>query len=183
VKDMLILGYTTRSHLLLDLDETSLPDVTVLAKHIMDNWPEVGDCLVVESSTPSKTSYLKYDGQGIPHERLVYQNFHLVFDCPIGYNRCLEIIDTLVALDILNSEYKDIRMFRGDMTLRLTPKVLSHRTIPAPKPITIIENQKHCFTYGFINKYLSMLKICRQLDIRGDSHDEANKALHSAVCR
>lgn len=162
---MLILGYTTRSHLLLDLDETSLPDVTALAKHIIDSYPDVGDCLIVESSTPSKTSYLRYDDKGVPHERLVYQNFHLVFDAPMNYERCLHIIDALVALDVLQPEYKDIRMFRGDMTLRISKKILSHRIIPNPEPVTYLENNKHCFTYENITKYLRMLALCRSLGL------------------
>lgn len=167
MSSLLIAGYTTRSHLLLDLDETSLPDVKALARLIMQSWPDVGDCLVVQSSEPSKTSYLKYDDKGIPHERLVYQNFHLVFDCPVGYDRCLSIIDALVALDVLNSEYKDIRLFRGDMTLRVSPKWLHHRVILAPEPVMLIENESHGFTYGFIQKYLSTLKFCRHLGAAG----------------
>lgn len=162
---MLIIGYTTRSHLLLDLDETSLPDVTALAKMIMQSYPDVGDCLICESSTPSKTSYLKYDDKGIPHERLVYQNYHLVFDAPINYERCVHVVDALVALDVLNPEYRDIRMFRGDMTLRISKKTLSHRTIPNPKPIAYLENHAHAVTYGNIKKYEKALELTRALGL------------------
>jgi hypothetical protein len=160
---MLIIGYTTRSHLLLDLDETSTDRAAALAKLIIQSFPDVGDCLVVESSTPSKRSYLKYDDRGIPHERWVYQNFHLVFDANIGYERCVAIIDTLVDLDILNSEYKQIRLFRGDMTLRVSPKWLQNRIIPRPKACMHIHNVETPFNYGGIDKYLKTLAAAKSI--------------------
>jgi hypothetical protein len=159
---MLILGYTTRDHLLLDLDETSLSDVVGLARLIMQSWPKVGDCLVIESSTPSKRSYLKYDDKGIPHEKWVYQNYHLVFDAPIGYEACVAVIDTLVDLDILNPEYKQIRMFRGDMTLRVSPKWLQHRTIPSPKIVSGLVNPSCHANLGGIESYLHLYSIGRR---------------------
>jgi len=162
---MLIVGYTTREHLLLDLDETSASRACKLADLIMESWPDVGDCLVVESSTPSQRDYLRYDSQGRPWLRWVYQNFHLVFDAPVGYDRCVAIIDTLVDLDILAPEYKQIRLFRGDMTLRTSAKWLHHRTIPPPKPILSISNNKRHVEYGNIEKYLAFLKITRNLGL------------------
>jgi len=163
VSKILIVGYTTRSHLLLDLDETSIYDVERLAKLIIESYPDVGNCLIVESSTPSFNSYLKHDDKGVPHEKWTYQNFHLVFDAPIGYERCLAIIDDLVDLDVLAPEYKQIRMFRGDMTLRVSEKVLHHRVIPAPKPICIITNKHFPVPEGNIGSYLKLSFYCRTI--------------------
>lgn len=160
---MLILGYTTRDHLLLDLDETSEGRVIALARLIMASWPNVGDALVVESSTPSKKSYLKYNDKGVPYERWVYQNYHLVFDGKIGYDAAVAIIETLVELDVLNPEYKQIRMFRGDMTLRVSPKVLQNRTIPPPRILTHIRNDADPFNHGNLDKYARVLKMASAL--------------------
>jgi hypothetical protein len=158
---MLLIGYTTREHLLLDLDETSEGRAAALAQMIIESWPCVGDCLVVESSTPSQISYIKYDDKGIPHEKWVYQNYHLVFDSLIGYDVCLKIIDTLVDLDLLNPEYKQIRMFRGDMTLRVSAKWLHHRIIPSPIPVNAVTNTEIPFMAGGVARYLHMLHIGR----------------------
>jgi hypothetical protein len=166
---MLIVGYTTRSHLLLDLDETSYYDVVRLARIIMRNYPDVGNCLVVESSTPSIRTYLKYDDKGVPHERLAYQNFHLVFDSPVGYDRCVAIIDTLVELNILAPEYKQIRMFRGDMTLRVSQKILHHRIIPAPKPRKLLANLGNMSDFENIYQYVTLIKACRDITERYSS--------------
>lgn len=173
---MLIVGYTTRSHLLLDLDETSYYDVVRLAKLIMKSYPDVGNCLVVESSTPSKSSYLKYDDKGVPHEKWTYQNYHLVFDSPVGYDRCVAIIDTLVELNILAPEYKQIRMFRGDMTLRVSQKVLHHRVISAPKPRKLIANMANMSDFENIARYTTLIKVCRDITERYSSvrQDELN---------
>ena len=136
----LIVGYTTKDHLLLDLDETSLYDVSKLAILLISEYPEIGNILILASSTPSKKNYTKFDAKGIPQWRHIYQNFHIVTDNIIGYERCLEIIDTLVELDVLQPEYKEIRLFRGDMTLRTSPKPLVHRTVPAPSLENWIKN-------------------------------------------
>ncbi len=162
---MLVCGYTTRQHLLLDLDETSQDRAVALARLIMESYPDVGDCLVLESSTPSVKSCLKYDDNGVPHERWVYQNFHLVFDAPVGWARCVHIIETLWALGCLNPEYMDIRQFRGDMTLRTSPKQLHHRTIPAPKPIQHLLNANQPFSYGNIRKYREFLDMTKSLGL------------------
>jgi hypothetical protein len=160
---MLIIGYTTRSHLLLDLDETSYYDAVRLARLLMRNYPDLGCCLVVESSTPSARSYLKYDAQGVPHEKLTYQNYHLVFDAPVGYERCVHIIDTLVDLDVLAPEFKEIRGFRGDMTLRVSEKILHHRVIPAPKPRKLLANMATLGDFENIYKYCMLLKYAHGL--------------------
>lgn len=137
----LIVGYTTKDHLLLDLDETSLFDVSKLAILLIREYPEIGNVLILSSSTPSKPNYTKFDAKGIPQFRFTYQNFHIVTDNKIGYDRCLEIIDDLVELDVLQAEYRKIRLFRGDMTLRTSAKPLVHRTVPPPKVEQLIINR------------------------------------------
>jgi hypothetical protein len=136
----LIIGYTTREHLLLDLDETDIYKVARLAKQLIREYSEIGDILILGSSTPSKLNYTKFDKKGIPQWRFTYQNFHLVADNIISYDRSLEIIDCLVELDVLQPEYREIRLFRGDMTLRTSCKPLVNRTVPPPEPLYLINN-------------------------------------------
>jgi hypothetical protein len=116
---------------------------------------------------PSKESYLKYDDNGRPWEHWVYQNFHLVFDAPIGYDRCVVIIDTLVDLNVLAPEYKQIRMFRGDMTLRVSAKWLHHRTIPPPRVVRGVVDSYTKENLGGLNAYLHMLNIGRYVGAGG----------------
>jgi hypothetical protein len=137
----LIIGYTTSDHLLLDLDETSLSAVSNLAVLLIKEYPEIGHILILSTSKPTKNKYIKFDAKGLPHDCLSYQNFHIVTDNIIGYKKCLEIIDCLVGLNVLQPEYKEIRHFRGDMTLRVSPKPLVNRIVPAPKIEAIIINR------------------------------------------
>ena len=160
---MLIMGYTTREHLLLDLDETTFLKAVSLAEQIQQSWPCVGDCLILQSSIPSKKSYLKYDENGRPWEKWVYQNYHLVFNNYIGYDKSVAIIDTLVGLDALQPEYKEIRLFRGDMTLRVSPKWLTHRTIPSPTTKLYLPNGESTENDKGIKNYVAVLKATKQL--------------------
>lgn len=153
MNNLLIVGYTTRDHLLLDLDETSKFKASRLAQLIIESYPDVGNCLILESSTPSKQSYLKYDDKGVPLEYWVKQNYHLVFDAYVGYSRCVHIIETLAELNVLQSEYLEIRQFRGDMTLRVSPKWLHHRVIEAPKTCAFVYAKTDTPFYGGIKAY------------------------------
>jgi hypothetical protein len=137
----LIIGYTTKEHLLLDLDETSLSAVSNLAILLIKQYPEIGHVLILSTSKPAKTKYIKFDAKGLPHDCLSYQNFHMVTDNIIGYHKCLEIIDVLVGLNVLQPEYKEIRQFRGDMTLRVSPKPLKGRLVDSPKIEMLIINR------------------------------------------
>ena len=153
----LIVGYTTKEHLLLDLDETSLYDVSKLGLLLIKEYPEIGNILILSSSTPSKANYTKFDKKGIPQWRFTYQNFHIITDNIIGYERCLEIIDMFVELDVLQPEYREIRLFRGDMTLRTSCKPLVHRLVPPPQPVGLILNRV-CKTHdGKILEFMDFL--------------------------
>ena len=153
----MIIGYTTREHLLLDLDETSLYKVVRLTKLLISSYPEIGDVLILGSSTPSKKNYTKFDKKGIPQYRFTYQNFHLVGDNIVSYDRCLKIIDCLVELDVLQPEYRKIRQFRGDMTLRTSHKPLVHRVVPPPRPVEIVNNHICPCKNNKISDFLSFL--------------------------
>lgn len=163
LKPNLIIGYTTRSHLLLDLDSTTEIQAEIIIRLIMQSYPKIGDCLLIESSTPQTIMHKrKQNNQSVlgEHKR---NNYHLVFDNRIGYNLCCKIITHLAHIDILNKDYAKIRQFRGDLTLRVSPSVMSTYIKPIPKPIKLIPNNYTNKHDGMIKKYLWMLSIAKSL--------------------
>ena len=151
----LVVGYTTREHLVLDLDNTSIRKVWSLAIMLMENYPEIGHCIIMRSSREKGEPFTRITKKGIPRLHLPKACYHLIFDNVIGYKRCIQIILTLVDLDILDHQYKRIRMFRGDMTVRISPMVLSETIKEAPIPVMQVTN---IYTHNNDNKirdYLS----------------------------
>jgi hypothetical protein len=152
-------GYTTRCHLLLDLDNTCESKAIKLSQLIMLSWPEIGDCLVVRSS------------MGKPHPGLLTrrgynvtmhnygESYHLIFDNMIGYNKCVKIIYALVGFGILNRAYRYVRQFRGDMTLRTSGRNLPYDLEPPPKPRAFVRNNHTVRHDGLILEYLHVLSL------------------------
>ena len=154
----LIIGYTTRTHLLLDLDDTSYIKAHRLAAQIQATWPKVGDCLIVKSSPKLLDISVKYSWNNHPWMKRVSDNYHLVFDNNIGYNSCCRVCEVLAELNILNRDYVKIRTFRGDMTLRVGHQNMSTGTVkPAPEPKLVIYNYNCIQHDGMIIKYLAFL--------------------------
>lgn len=154
-----VIGYTTRRHLLLDLDNTTLTKVEIIARAIMRQWPKVGDCLIMESSAKPLKLLVIYKPLHHPEHKIVANNYHLIFDNQIGYNLCCKIINTLAGLGILNKDYEKIREFRGDMTLRISPVTLSDGEKPAPIPRTYLKNSACARRDGRILLYLKLWKL------------------------
>lgn len=176
---LLIVGYTTRKHLLLDLDNTSEDKVNWLANMIMDEWPEVGDCLVLCSSESPLQVELKYSWDNRPWIRVTRSNYHLVFDNIIGYNKACKIIETLEGLNILQRDYSKIRAFRGDMTLRVSESVLSTSVKPAPEKVMWILQMGNKMHDRMIDEYLAFhdaaLSLAgRELHAEHQADDRAN---------
>jgi hypothetical protein len=132
-----IVGYTTRQHLLLDLDNTNERKAIKLQGFIQRSWPEVGTALLVQTRADRTEVDIGY--KHLPHPVpviLVYHgSYHLVFDNFIGYKRATDIILALVNLNILPQAYADIRKFRGDMTLRISKKVGKDDIAMVPRPV------------------------------------------------
>jgi hypothetical protein len=159
-KPALIVGYTTRRHLLLDLDNTSLGKACAMARHIMHSWPEVGSCLVVQSSERPVTVKLKYSWNNRPWIKVERSNHHLIFDNTVGYNKIAIICETLGVLNVLEGSFIKMRKFRGDLTLRVSPSVLSTGVKPAPRPIVGLRNPESSRADGMIAEYLRILGHC-----------------------
>lgn len=117
-----ICGYTTKEHLILDLDKThSLWATEKLVHMIQSEYPDVGDCLISQSS---------YDG------------YHCIFDNKISWQRIMHISQTLTSLDIVNRNFTKVRSFREDLTLRISSIDRGMEKSEAPKPV------KYIVTYG-----------------------------------
>ena len=143
-KPNLNIGYTTRRHLLLDLDKTTLTKAAALVRLIIRDYPEVGDCLILRSSEGDGRISTKHDNYQRPYHKLDGDSFHLVFSGDIGYNKCCRIIEALAGCYILNKDYVKLREFRGDMTLRISPQHLSTGKIkPAPVCVAGVLNKKY----------------------------------------
>lgn len=153
-----IVGYTTRRHLILDLDSVTLYKARSIARKIMWEWPKVGDCLLILSSEGTHRLGVRYTRMGRPLVIYARDNYHLVFDNGIGYNLSCRICETLAHLGILNRDYVKIREFRGDMTLRVGPAVLLERYKPVPRVIERVFNNFTRRRDGYIPHYLRFKK-------------------------
>lgn len=160
-----ILGYTTRYHLLLDLDDTTYNKAARVVDLIFNTWPEVGDCLILISSKGSDDIRIKYDNFQRPYLKRDRLNLHLVFDNLIGYNKACKIISVLAGLHILNKGYDDIRRFRGDLTLRVSPKIQLGKYQDYPKVLVIKINFQKKRKDGYIKEYLSFLRAALSLGL------------------
>lgn len=156
LKGSLIIGYTTQQHLLLDLDKTTLNQAIYITKLIQQVYPDVGNALILESSPPPKHTRTLYQHYG-SYIKIQYKpNHHVVFDGLIGYDKCCKIIFTLVDLNILPEEYRDIRSWAGNMTLRVSPKPFTDRTVPAPTYAISILAQRAYANHGGIDRYIEV---------------------------
>ena len=167
--ERLITGYTTRDHLILDLDKShSLWATQRLVQMIQRDFSFVGDCLISESS---------WDG------------FHCIFDNKIKWYKILRICSMLQGLNIVNRDYFKVRKFREDLTLRVSsidrgeekseapiPKLLimSERTMPLPifqEPdeestlISDIYGEKADVNFSGISYYLQTLAQFRGVEL------------------
>ena len=162
-KPDLVIGYTTRKHLLLDLDDTTYIKATRVIDMLFKEFPEIGDCLIVISSVGKDEIKTKYDNfQRLYHKR-DRLNIHLIFDNLIGYNKASRICEILAGLFIINKGYSDIRRFRGDLTLRISPKVNRYKTLPYPRILAVKINKFKKRKDGYIRDYISLLGFSRRL--------------------
>jgi len=150
----LVCGYSTSQHLLLDLDNTTLSKVKKFVKLLQEQYPEIGSALICESTPPKSADVFLQHCTGL-HKSLQQRelgSYHVIFSDKLSWNKIMRIVRTLAWLQVLNKDYIKIRGFRGDLTLRISPKVTSDGTKPKPKPVAIMGKN-----YGFISDYLKAL--------------------------
>lgn len=146
--------------MMLDFDNSSLAKVCAMAKVIMHSWPEVGSCLVVQSSEKPLNVELRYSWDNKPWVKRTGSNYHLVFNNDVGYNKIATICEALGALNVLEGSFMKMRKFRGDLTLRVSSSVLSTGVKPAPVPIVGLRNKEATREDGEILEYLRILGLC-----------------------
>jgi len=159
----LIVGYTTSQHLCIDLDDTSLYKVTKLIQILQQSYPELGNALIMHSSTRNVEHTVRINRHGIPRHILKRESFHVIFNNKIGSIRCWEIIGTLIDLDIEPPQVRQIRARRRDMTLRVSPMVLSNGIKPEPKPYRTVPSCYYGKQDGMIKQYLAFLYATNNL--------------------
>jgi hypothetical protein len=115
----LIGGYTTRDHLLLDLDTAFVSKALSIAHMVIHDYPDVGNCLVLQSSA---------------------HGFHHVYGARLGWSRIVHVTETLAGLHILNADYMKIRKFRHDLTLRINTVDRGKGVQPEPNVICTVPN-------------------------------------------
>ena len=136
------IGYTTRNHLCIDLDNASYYKVRSLVNLLMCSYPEIGDCIIMQSSTVNQIERWIYPVQQQPRKQVKRDNYHVIFNNFLLYETCCRIIETLAFLGVLNEEYIRIREMRNDMTLRVSKTVCVEYTKPKPVFIEYIQNRK-----------------------------------------
>jgi hypothetical protein len=151
----LVVGYTCQDHLLLDLDKTDFHRVRKIAAMIRKEWPYVGACLILNSST---------------------LNYHLVFDGQLSWDEIVHIIQTLATLGIVQKEYATVRTFRRDLTLRVSEKRGVDRLRPVPQPVELLIKAGVARPSFGIPRYLRLLNKFIDVSQFGDIYDRIIKS-------
>jgi hypothetical protein len=156
--EYIIVGYTTNRHLLLDLDHTSLDKAEYITQQIMRRWPDVGDAIILETSHECKKDYMVMrDGLTKIWVKWDRRSYHVVFGGEMNFYEMHPIYETLVVLNIVELEYLEMRDKRGDMTLRVSSRILMDGTQLPPAYIEYINNRwYHGLNTGIVD-YLSYL--------------------------
>ena len=159
----IVTGYATRTHLLIDLDNTTLSKAQRLARMLMRSYPKIGDCLIVLSSQQQHIEIWSYTQRVRPTITRVLDNYHLIFDGLIGYNSCDQILKELVGVGVIALIADKLRGLRSCMTLRVSPKIQMIGIKPSPKPIHIIFNSYKKSRSGGIKAYLDHLYMVKSV--------------------
>jgi hypothetical protein len=114
---------------------------------------KLGDCLISCSSDKVKKSFIENC-----LEKQTQGNYHCIFNNKIGYERICQIVNILSDLSILEPDYKLIREWRGDITLRVSPDNSKEAFRDIPKPIIILDSFNDNNDDG-IQYYLNCLMV------------------------
>lgn len=159
----MIIGYSTRHSLALDIDNSTLSKVIKLTLLLQREYPILGDSLITLSTTNKQQLIMRYS----KNNKIFYQvkgcNYHIITDNIIGYNKVVEIQTILEDLNIINKGHSSIRKYYGDTTIRISPQFGKFISKPIPKPIKYISNKYSGKSDGCIEEYLNLLKMVRHL--------------------
>lgn len=145
-----MVGYTTQEHLLVDLDKMSEARAYLVAKMITSEFRELGSCLIVKSSD---------------------FHYHLIYDVYHKWDHIVYIVKLLADVGLVQKNYAQVRTFRRDLTLRVSPKKGEDYYRPAPEPILILLNPQPELDEGGIGKYLNMLSMFKSVSLEDIGHE------------
>jgi hypothetical protein len=141
LKPSAIGGYSTRKHLILDLDGSkSVSKAVKLVRLIQAEYPDVGSCLICESS-PFK--------------------HHAIFNARLSWGRILHICRALTGLGALDKNFIKVRSFRQDLTLRVTAIARSLGDHEAPVPVAFVRCEGAGTGFSGIDLYLQTLPLTK----------------------
>ena len=130
-----------------------------IARLIQKEWPRVDDCLILQSSWAPLKVELRYSWNNWPWVKVTRPSHHLVFDGLIGYNTCCHICEVLAGLQVLPKAFVQIRGFRGDMTLRVSPAAMRDKERPAPVVVARVQTLHNGHHDGYIEEFMNLKKI------------------------
>lgn len=151
-------GYTTRNHLLVDLDDTTLRKTLVICRMLIKEYPELGDCLITLSSEKKDSLDYVYFPAHKPKPKRVGNSYHLIFNNTVGFNKCYQIIRVLAGLSIIEWNHGHLRKYYRDMTLRTSHRITMEKVEPPPTPLIYIFNQNSTKNDNRIHDYYALLK-------------------------
>jgi hypothetical protein len=132
-----VAGYSTHDHLILDLDGSKSTSKAVrLVRLIQAEYPDVGSCLICESSAGKH---------------------HAIFNGRLPWSRVLHICRALAGLGALDKNFIKIRSFREDLTLRVSPVARSLGYYEAPVPVAFVRSEGAHTGFSGIDCYLKAL--------------------------
>jgi len=134
----IVTAYTTTRHLLVDLDKVSAFQSRGLARMLIEQYPGLGDCLVVRCGDYSH---------------------HLVFDNILPFEYLNRVILLLWDLRIVNDEVLYFREQRGDFSLRVSQKLTENTDKTCPQPVFYLSNNMTQQKDSMIREYLKLLSI------------------------
>lgn len=156
------MGYSTRLHLLLDLDNTTVSKSILLTKDIIRLYPYVGKALILQSSTRSLLETWLYIPERTIRKVRKQDCYHVVFDNKIGYNTCDRILRELTGLQVFSKIADKLRGLRRCMTLRISPKIKRDGIDPCPMPLILLDNIYTSKVDSMIEVYLQYLRMAYQ---------------------
>ena len=151
--DYIVSGYSSRHHLLLDLDNTTPYKAIKLTEWILSKWKDLHACLLMISSTQDDIGifYMVRDGNVLPHVSVRRWNIHAIFDGWQSTKQVRRRMTTLSDIGVISKVYHDISKFRNSMTLRISSKLAEDRYRPVPAYLTYLGNPE---PQGGIAEYL-----------------------------
>jgi hypothetical protein len=136
-KPKFIIGFTTNHFLLLDFDETTLNKVEGISRIILEQYNLGSYIIMLSSEQKSKVIFKVNENSAYYIPKTIDGSYHVIFGKAIPYTEICNIIVTLSELDIMNKSYANIRNWRGDVTLRISPDYSEGAFRPIPKLLRV----------------------------------------------